>query len=188
MFAKLWRFLIPAIAVLIAVASVINSWGTSRANRLVEEGNAASESADALVVQHGPEFQKLFSDSNLEGYPTNREKYQDSARATAESFETAAGLYRVAADKLEEASRQPVAKSNAAYFVAKAQAFRKLADSKVAFGTATKLLLDETIPDVGALTLKVEPLITQAEALNAETDKFNAEAQRVVDEHKDEFQ
>lgn len=188
MFAKLWRFLIPAIAVLIAVASVINSWGTSRANKLVEEGNAASESADALVVQHGPEFQKLFSESNLKGYPNNRGQYQDMARAAAESFEKAAGLYRVAADKLEEASRQPVKKSNATYFAAKAQAFRKLADSKSAFGKATKLLLDETIPDVSALTLKVEPLITQADALSAETDKFNAEAQRVVDEYKDEFQ
>lgn len=39
--------------------SVINSWGTSRENKLVEEGNATSETADALVVQHGPEFQKL---------------------------------------------------------------------------------------------------------------------------------
>ena len=154
----------------------------------MDEGNAASEAADALVVQHAPNFKVLFSNANLQGFPGDRERHQGSARETAESFEKAAGLYRVAASKLEEASRQPVGKPNAAYFAAKAQSFHQLADSKETYGTAVRLLLDETITHVDALKLKVEPLITQALAASAESDKFNADAQQIIDTHKEDFQ
>ncbi len=185
---KLVRYVLPAIAVLITIGSLYNSWGTSRANNLVDEGNAASESADALVVQHGSEFQKLFSNANLEGFPGHREKYQASAQETADAFEKAAGLYRVAASKLDEASRQPVGNPNAAYFAAKAQSFRKLGDSKETYGKAVRLLLNEAITDINTLKLKVEPLIVEALAASAESDKFSTEAQQVIDTHKDDFQ
>jgi hypothetical protein len=66
------------------------------------------EAPGAIVTQHSPAFRDLLGDTNPQGYPEHRDRHRVSAQATAESFEKAAGLYRVAATKLDEASHQPV--------------------------------------------------------------------------------
>src|SRR6187431_2834617 len=130
MLAKFSRYLVAGVAVVIAVCTIWVNRGTSQANKHVDEANVASEAGDTLTSQIGPKYSELFSEANLQGFPGNRDQYKANATETAELLDKAAAQYRLAADKLEEAGRQPVKKPLADYWGAKVQAYRKLAESK----------------------------------------------------------
>ncbi|MBC7816579.1 MAG: hypothetical protein IAG10_06805 [Planctomycetaceae bacterium] len=187
MLVKISRYFVVGAAVLIAIASLYVRRETSQANKQVDEANAASQAANALAEQVGPKYKDLFSETNIQGFPGNRDQYKATAQETVELLVKAAAQYRLAADKLEEASQQKVKKPLAEYWGLQVQSFRKLADSKEAFGNLVRLLLDESIQDTVALNEKVSPLIDRALALNEESDKFSAEAKKIQDQHKDVF-
>ena len=50
-----------------------------------------------------------------------------------------------------------------------------------------RLLLDESIQDIDALNVKWGPLVDQAVHLDEESEKLGAEAQKIQDQHKDDF-
>ena len=185
MLVKFARYFVAGTALLIFVCTLWVNWETTAANKHVEEANAASQAGNDLVAQIGPKYKELFNEANLQGFPGNREQYKAKAQETVELFNKSAEQYRLAASKLEEASRQAVKQPLIDYWSLKVQSFRKLADSKQAFGKLVQLLLDESITDMNALNEKVGPLVDEAVRLDGESDKLGVEAQKIQDAHKD---
>ena len=181
------RYLVVGVGVLVLVCTLWVNWGTTQANKQVDEANTASQAANALVPQAVAKYRELFSEANLQGYPGNRDQYKANAQEAVDLFAKSAEQYRLAANKLEEASKQSVKKPLSDYWTLKVQSFRKLADSKEAFGKLVHLLLDESIPDIDALNEKLGPLVDQATQLSDESDKLDAEAQKIQDANKAEF-
>ena len=188
MLMKFTRYLLIGVAILIGASTLYVNWGTSQANKQLEQVDAASQAGDAFITQAVPQYLELFGEANLKGYPGNREQYKAKAQDTLDLFGKATAQYRLAGDQLDEACRQPVKKPLSDYWTLKAQGYRKLADSKDAYANLVRLLLDETITDMDTLNVKVEPLINLAQKLNDEFDKLSADAQKFQDAHKDVIQ
>lgn len=187
MLTRVAQIVVSVIALLIFVVSIWTNWNTSKANSHVDEANAASTSANALVTEILPKYKELYSEANLNGFPGNRDQFKADAQMVSESFAKAADQYRLAASKLDEASQQAVDKPLKDSWGFRSQAYRKLADSKAAFGQLTGLLLDESIADIDALNAKIDPIVDQATKASDEFHKLEAEANKIQEAHKDKF-
>jgi hypothetical protein len=93
-------------AVVIGAISLIVYWNNSRANKLVDEGNAAVEAGNAYVAQAATLYKELYSEANLTAFPGNRDTYSHKATEAAELYSKAAGEFRTTADKFEQAAEE----------------------------------------------------------------------------------
>lgn len=187
MVTKIVRYGLGIVVVVILVATLINQWGTKKANALVEAGDAAIKSANTLTEDGGGKFRALVAEANLNGFPGNRSQLEPMAREAADLLGKAAEQYRLAASKYEEASHQPVDKVVINYWLLKVKASQKLAESKEAFRQAALLFLDRSIEQKDALVEKLLAASKNAQDLKAEYEQLSAEADKVQNAHKDKF-
>lgn len=185
--ANVVRYVVAAVFMIIALCSLWMSRGTNAANTLVEEANAASQNANALVAQVVPKYTELFSEANLQGFPGNRGQYQALAEEAKGLLNRASEQFRVSASKLEEAGNQAVPTILTEYWTLKVQSFRNLADSKDTFAKVIGLLVDETVTSSELLNEKLGPLIDEANKLREESEKLDAEAKKLQDANPDKF-
>ncbi|MFO1041083.1 MAG: hypothetical protein U0941_04810 [Planctomycetaceae bacterium] len=181
------RYIVAGIFIIITLCSLLMSWGTTQANKQVDEANTASQSANALVGEFVPKYQELFKEANLQGFPGNREDLKPIALEGKEKLTKAAEQFRLAATKLEEAAGRPVSKPLSEYWGLKVKSYRKLAESKEKFVQVVELFLDESITTLDILDGKLGPLIEEATKLNTESDAFDAEAKKIQDANPKEF-
>lgn len=181
------RYIVAGIVVIVTLCSMWSNWGTTQANKQVEEANVASQAANALLGDVVSKYKELFTEANMQGFPGNREQLKPIAQQGKEGLTKAAEQFRLAATKLEEAASRPVSKLLSEYWALKVKAYRKLAESKDVYAKVVELVLDESITTVEILDEKMGPLIEQASKLNTESDAFDAEAKKIQDANPKEF-
>ena len=186
--ANIVRYIVAGILVIITLGSLLTSWGTTQANKQVEEANTASQAANAMVVEFGSKYKELFTEANMQGFPGNREQLKPIALEGKEKLTKAAEQFRLAATKLEEAAGQPVSKTLSEYWGLKVKAYRKLAESKDKFVQVVDLFMDESVTTLDILDGKLQTLITEATKLNTESDAFDTEAKKIQDANPKEFE
>lgn len=178
------------VLVVVLISLAVSAWsffGTRSANKLVDEGNVAVDAGNALVTQAGEKYTALFSVENLTDYPGNRERLKNPAQETADLFGQASQQYRLAAAKYDEATQQNVDKVVAEYWSLKVQEYRKFADAKDVYRGIPLLLLDETVADVEELGRRITAITAQAETLDAEVAQLTTQADKLREDHQDDF-
>lgn len=181
------RYIVAGIVLIVTLCSLWSNWGTTQANKQVDEANAASQAANVLVSEFVPKYKELFTEANLQGFPGNREQLKPIVIEGRETLTKAAEQFRLAATKLEEAATRPVAKPLSEYWGLKVKAYRKLAESKEKFIKVVELFLDESNTTLDVLDGKLGPLIEEATKLNTESDAFDAEAKKIQEANPKEF-
>ncbi len=187
MLLKIVRIVVAAVAVVVIVSGLIVSWGTGKANKLIEDGNTAVEAANKFTLEASPKYDELFSETNLQGFPGNREQMKASAQEVADLFGKSAEQFRVAATKFEEATKQAVDSKVAEYWTAKVQAFQKMAEAKDAVRKIALILTDDTVENIEQFTERATPLSKNAQQLNSEAEQFTATADKIQADNKDKF-
>jgi hypothetical protein len=175
------------VALVILASSLWVNFATNKANKLIDQANAAVEAGNQIAEQAGAKYGELFTESNLASFPDNREQLAPTAQNLAELLGNAAEQYESAATKFEEASHEGVKQAVAEYWSLKAQQFRKFAESKRAFRTVALLIPDEAVASLDAFNEQVDPLIDQALKLDAESKEFATQADKLESENKDSF-
>jgi hypothetical protein len=149
---------------------------TDKANKLIEEGNAAITEGD-----------KIFNDANSKF--TGLDPSQANAKATAQEvidgFDKAAGKARDAAQKFEEASKLKVDDKFKEYLSLKSKEFAKKAEQIDAAKGLPKALIDSS--DEAAYTAQVTQINDRIEKLDKEWKDLAAQAEKIRQDNKDKF-
>lgn len=184
---KYVRVGLSIVALIIVACSLLVSFATRKANKIVDEANTAVTVGNQFAEQGGAKYAELFTEPNIEGFPGNREQLAPTATSLAELMEKATVQYDLAAANFEQASQEGVKQVIADYWKLKAQGFRKFAESKKTFRSVALLVTDETISSIDALNEKLSPLIDQAVKLDEEAKELAAQADKLQSENQDEF-
>jgi uncharacterized coiled-coil DUF342 family protein len=152
---------------------------TDKANKLIEEGNAAITEGD-----------KIFNDANNKftalDLSADKDKTKASAQEVADGFDKAAAKAREAAKKFDEASKLKVDDKFKEYLSLKSKEFGKKADQIDAAKGLPKAMIDS--PDEAAMTSKVAEINARIETLDKEWKDLSAQADKIRDQNKDKFQ
>jgi len=187
MMLKILRLFTVVAGSLVLLAVVWKHFSTSAANSLVDEGNAAVQSANDLTVKGGAKLKELLSDSNLNGFPETRAPMEEGAQAASDLLAQAAQSYRVAADKFRQAGEKIIDQEVAEYWKLKMQAFEKMAEAKEAYRKVALLVLDKSIERKEDLQQKLIAQGNAAQKLNAEQKELADRADKWETDHKSKF-
>ncbi|MDX6694019.1 MAG: hypothetical protein QOF02_1622 [Blastocatellia bacterium] len=152
---------------------------TDKANKLIEEGNAAITEGD-----------KIFNEANnkLTALDANADKDKATAEAqqVMDDFDKTAAKAREAAKKFDEASKLKVDDKFKEYLTLKSKEFTKKAEQVEAAKDLPKAMLDSS--DAAAMNAKVAEINARIEKLDKEWKDLAAQADKVREDNKDKFQ
>lgn len=152
-----------------------------KANKLIDESNAASAEADKLLDQSDAKNAE-FLDS-LNGYPANRAKVLALAKDDAAMFDAVIAKTREAADKLDAAAKLDIDKDVKEYASLKAQQSRKHAEQIENLREIPQFMLGTdakgTAKDLTALEAKITEMDKQTSALQQEEDALGEKAEAI---------
>lgn len=188
MFSKIAKRIIPIVMLIVAGLIFLGQWNIKKANRLIDEANKAVDEANKKTAEAAEKQKQLLSESNMAGFPGNRDQLKDVARQTADAFEQSAERYRTAAARFEEAATQPVDGVVVEYWTLKSKSTRKLADAKDDYQKMALLFLDPRHDTADKLTAELESLLKTATQHNEESDDFEAQAVKLQKDHPDKIQ
>jgi uncharacterized coiled-coil DUF342 family protein len=152
---------------------------TDKANKLIEEGNAAITEGDKIFNEANNKLTALD--------PTaDKDKAKAAAQEVADGFDKAAAKAREAAKKFDEASKLKVDEKFKEYLSLKSKEFGKKADQVEAAKGLPKAAIDST--DEATLNSKVAEINERIEKLDKEWKDLAAQAEKVREENKDKFQ
>jgi hypothetical protein len=171
----------------VGATALLAARGATKANRLVDDANAAVREGNACAKRAGTELGELFSAKNLREFPGNRPQLAGPVQGVLDLAARSAEQFRIAAAKFEKAARQPADPIVLNYWKLKERECRKLADAKDLYVQFPKLLEDPSVTDVGQLTARMRALDEEAAKLGEESDEAEAAASRLHDAHKDKF-
>lgn len=147
---------------------------TDKANKLIEEGNAAITEGD-----------KIFNEANNK-LSDDKEKAKASASEVIDGFDKAAAKAREASKKFDEASKLKVDEKFKEYLALKSKEFAKKADQVDAAKELPKALMDSS--DEDELAAKVKGINDRIEKLDKEWKDLAAQADKIKEDNKDKFQ
>ncbi|HWA96946.1 MAG TPA: hypothetical protein VG713_00570 [Pirellulales bacterium] len=181
------RILLGVVILIVSVAAGYRWWEERQANALVDDGNAAIEAGNDFAAKAGKAFEELFSESNLEGFPGNRDALRDRVNELAGELAKSAEQFRLAVTKFEEAESHNTDEKIKEYWGLKASAVTKLAESKEAYRNAVLTYLDAGLTDREALIAKINAAMDAASKLGKEYDDMNEQADKVQKENASKF-
>ncbi len=184
---KFVKISLGVVGLVILTCSVLVSFATRTANKLVDDGNLAAVAGNQFAEQAGTKYTELFTDANLEGFPANREQLIPVAQSLAELMEKSAEQYDLAAESFEKASQEGVKEVLKEYWLLKVQSFRKFAESKRTFRTVALLIPDEGVTDIDVFNEQMSPLIDEALKLDTESKELAAQGEKLRSENSDSF-
>ena len=170
---------IAVVALTITAGSIWLAFATRKANHLVDQANAAVDTGNEFAKQAGAKYAEVFTESNLAGFPGNRQQVAaPSAQDVADLLGKAADQFDLAATTFDAASHEGAAKVLSDYWSLGSQQFHKFAESKRTFRAVALLISDENVSSLEAFNEKSSPLIDAAMKLNAESNELGAQAER----------
>lgn len=152
---------------------------TDKANKLIEEGNAAITEGDKIFNEANNKFTAL-------DLSEDKDKVKASAQEITEGFDKAAGKAREASKKFDEASKLKVDDKFKEYLALKSKEFAKKAEQVEAAKDLPKALMDSS--DAGAMNTKVKEINDRIEKLDKEWKDLSAQADKIKEDNKDKFQ
>jgi hypothetical protein len=160
---------------------------TDKANKLVDEGNAATQDANKIASEAEPKYTAVFTEKNLEEFPGNRDQLKGQVQEVIGLLEKAAARYRDAGGKFDEARKLNVDEKFKEYLDMYGQANRKQAEKLDAAKESAQAFLDPSITDNDTLNKKLQSFGERAQKLLQEAKDFESKAKKIQEENKDKF-
>lgn len=158
---------------------------TRKANKFVEEGNAAVEEGKKLYEQADAKNTELVQ--SLDGFPGNRDQLKGKAQEALELLDKSIAKLREGAAKFDEGSKTNIDAKLKEYLTLKSQEFTKHAEHLEIEKEIPKSVMDTSITDADTLKEKFSSLQERLQKLEQEWTGLAERARKIEEENKDKF-
>src|SRR5437763_1657172 len=172
------------IALLTLSAFALSCGATSKANKLIDEGNADVKDGEKLAVDAGAKITQL--DNSLADFPANRDQLKGTAQEAIDILDKGIAKLREASSKFDEGSKLNLDAPLKEYLTLKSQEFSKHAEHLEALKDYPKAIMDTSV-DRDALIEKVTDVKARVEKLQKEWTDLAQRANKIEQENKDKF-
>lgn len=157
---------------------------TAEANKRLDEAKEGIAAANQMSQEAYTKFTSYMSPEALDDFPSNRERIKATAQESADLFGKSAATFRDrVVSKLDGASKLDINEKFREYITHKAEAFRKLAESKEVGKELALTPLDPSLTTLNALVAKAREVDARLNALVKQHDEANARADKVQREN-----
>lgn len=158
---------------------------TSKANKFIDEGNAAVKESEQLAVEADTKINELAA--ALPNFPENRDQLKGTSQEIIDRLDKSIAKLKEAATKFDEGSKTNIDAPLKEYLSLKSQEFTKHAEHLEALKGIPNSVMDTTISDQPALESKFGQIKERVEKLEKEWTDLAARAKKIQDDNKDKF-
>jgi peptidoglycan hydrolase CwlO-like protein len=170
---------------LIALSVFGISCATSKANKFIEEGNAAVKEGEQLATEADAKITALAG--NLDKFPENRDELKGTAQEIIDRLDKSIAKLREAASKFNEGSQTNLDAPLKEYLSLKSQEFSKHAEHLEALKGIPNSVTDASIEDRAALDAKFAQIKERVDGLEKEWTDLSNRADKIQEQNKDKF-
>jgi chromosome segregation ATPase len=170
---------------LLSLLAASCSGDKGKANKLIDEGNAAVK--EALNIDSDSEAKLTELNNALDDFPQNRDQLKPTAQAMLDNLDKSIAKLREAASKYDEGSKLNLEATLKEYLSLRSQAYSKGAERQEAMKAFPKAVMDTSIEDADALKEKLAQITEQVNKADKEAKDLEARAQKIEQENKDKF-
>jgi hypothetical protein len=157
---------------------------TDDANKLIGEAKAGIAAADKMAQDAYTKYQSYANAETMRNFPSNRDDIRPAAQQSADLFGKSAAAYREQViSKLEAAGKLDIKDKFREYITLKAEAFRKLADSKDAGKELALAPLDPSLTTGDELLAKSREIDARINDTVKQFEEVNERANKVQQEN-----
>jgi hypothetical protein len=171
--------------VLLIVAVFAVSCATSKANKFIEEGNAAVKDGEKYALDADAKLNQL--SEGRANFPANRDQLKGAAQESIDLLDKGIAKLREAASKFDEGSKTNLDAPLKEYLSLKSQEFSKHAEHLEALKDLPKAFMDPSVEDNEALDAKFSPVKDRVEKLQQEWTDLSNKADKIQEANKDKF-
>lgn len=169
----------------LAVAAFSVSCATSKANKFIDEGNAAVKEGEALAMEADTKITALAG--NLDKFPENREELKTTAQEILDRLDKSIAKLRLAAGKFDEGSKTNLDAPLKEYLSLKSQEFSKHAEHLDTLKGIPNAVMDASIEDRAALDERFTQIKDKVEKLEKDWTDLAERANKIQEANKDKF-
>jgi uncharacterized protein YukE len=158
---------------------------TSKANKFVEEGNAAVEEGKKLFEQADAKDDEILQ--ALDGFPANRDQLKGKAQEVIDLLDKSIAKLREGASKFDEGSKTNIDPKLKEYLSLKSQEFSKHAEHLEVEKEVPKAVMDPAVADTEALKARFTDIQERVKKLEQEWTDYAQRADKIQQENKDKF-
>lgn len=170
---------------LVVLSAAALSCATTKANKFIEEGNAAVKEGEKLAADADTRLNKL--NDGRANFPADRDELKGTAQEAIDLLDKGAAKLREAASKFDEGSKVNLEAPLKEYLSLKSQEFSKHAEHLEALKDLPKAFMDTSVEDNDALDAKFAPVRDRVEKLEKEWTDLAQRADKIQQENKDKF-
>ena len=173
-------------ALLLLTCLAVSCGEMKKANKLVEDSNAAVKAGEKHAEEADAKLKEL--DNGRAGFPANRGQLQTTCQEAIELLDKAAVKLREAAANYQTAAQAKIDDKLREYLSLKSQEFSKHVEHLEAAKDIPKAILDPSINDVAALNSRRAEINGRIEKLKKEWEDLAARAKKIREENKEKFE
>jgi len=173
------------LALLVLSLFAVSCGETRKANKFIEDGNAAVEEGKKLYEQADNKETELAQ--SLEGFPENRDQLKGKAQEIIDLLDKGIVKLREGASKFDEGSKTNIDAKLKEYLSLKSQEFAKHAEHLEVEKEIPKAVMDTSITDTDELKAKFTSVQERLEKLQQEWTDLASRAEKIQQENKDKF-
>lgn len=170
---------------LLILAASVAGCETSKANKYIDEGNAAVKESEKMAVEADAKINELAA--ALPSFPENRDQLKGTSQEIIDRLDKSIAKLKEAAAKFDEGSKTNIDAPLKEYLSLKSQEFAKHAEHLETLKDIPKSVMDTAINDRPALEAKFAQIKERVEKLEKEWTDFSARAKKIQDDNKDKF-
>jgi peptidoglycan hydrolase CwlO-like protein len=170
---------------LIALCVFALSCATSKANKFIEEGNAAVKEGEQLATEADTKITALAG--NLDKFPENRDELKGTAQEIIDRLDKSIAKLREASSKFDEGSKTNLDAPLKEYLSLKSQEFSKHAEHLDVLKGIPNSVMDASIEDRATLDAKFAQIKERVDGLEKEWTDLSNRADKIQEQNKDKF-
>ena len=170
---------------LVILAALAVGCETNKANKFIDEGNAAVKESEKMALEADAKINELAA--GLENFPENRDQLKGTSQEIIDRLDKSIAKLKEAASKFNEGSKTNIDAPLKEYLSLKSQEFAKHAEHLETLKDIPNSVMDASIDDRPALEAKFAQIKGRVEKLEKEWTDFSERARKIQDDNKDKF-
>ncbi|MDT5120754.1 MAG: hypothetical protein QOC96_236 [Acidobacteriota bacterium] len=174
-----------SLLIILALTAFATSCATTKANKFIDEGNAAVKDGEKLAQDADAQLTKL--GEGRANFPANRDELKGTAQEAIDLLDKAIAKLREGATKFDEGSKTNLDAPLKEYLSLKSQEFSKHAEHLEVLKDLPKAFMDPSVQDNAALDARFAPIKERVEKLQQEWTDLATRADKIQEQNKDKF-
>lgn len=170
---------------LLILSALALSCATSKANKFIDEGNAAVRAGEQLATEADAKITALVAE--IDKFPENRDELKVTAQEILDRLDKSIAKLREAASKFDEGSKTDLDAPLKEYLSLKSQEFNKHAEHLETLKGIPNAVMNTAVEDRPALDAKFAQINDQVEKMQKEWVDLSQRAAKIQEANKDKF-